>query len=1234
MPNLDGRMYLQVSCPRCHRQYQVDPDLRGQHMRCPNMACRTIFEVREGEGVIPAPMEDAFPEPLGGRPMTGSVGELVPILPAEEAEPERAVSPSPQLQEIIPPASAQTVEEAQTPIGRAPAAWQQGPPPVRLPPTALKEPGPTPVTPFPGEEELLGPAIATDLSAPAADRPVELGPEAWQAPPVRSDADGFVSELFPEATSPRAPSAVTAPLAVPGRRRSRWLIAGLLLILAAGLAGGFVLIQGTRPDEEAVQLKRAEELYQDKNFADAAIQFRQLLNDFPESKNSARYRFLAELSDIRETVYNARDADESGKAFARLYEFLQLYRDDSLLKPEQGEVWRTLYRAAKGLTSGDQEENQRELLALARQALKEAKHFEPPSGADPLRAKRDLEETLAVMEKRIKVRERRQDVLAQVEALAAKPSADAVRKSRQLVVEAGFEEDGEFKKMLRKLVEGHRAAITYTEVSNAEERPSLPADHDPSLLVVPPVGTAQAAEAKGLKVVFALARGVLHALEPKTGEVRWARRVGVDTTQLPVRLPATPISSAAALVLSSDRQTISAVVLESGVTIWEHPLHGPCLGQPVLVKDRILLPTEKGRVEEIEATGGRLLGYYDFGQPLTVGGVRQEGTFLVYFPADNYSVYVLDVAKRTCAAILYSGHASGSLRGRPIILADPDYQPPAEGQEVPQGIQAYLVLSQADGLDAVRLRVFGLPLSDPDQAPLPLDLRTRGWSWFPPFHDGARLAQVTDAGSFSLYGRRQKGNRDPVLFPMLKDDVLLGRAASESTSRAQIVHGDNDGFWAVAHGRLHHLHAGFSRATGPVLTPSGSALVVGSPLHEAQVHVDDSGRATFFLVTRAADDSACLVSAVDPKQGKIIWQRQLGVVAQAQPFVAGGKVYLRDRKGILVHDPAKVKPLAVGSWLLGTVFHPLPGDEGTHFLSSDGGATVYAVRMSMEETGPALRLDLFQEAKRTERLHPLPAKLGGTPAIGRTCMVLPLANGILARVPLGDGPPVFGPNWRAAGADEDAPGHAVHLSADDFLVTDGSRGLKIFSWPDPKGWEMGAEAQLSSRIVTVPAVSPRKEGEELRIWVADATQGVSLLQGQRVLRVVRRWSVQGSVTSGPFVGNQGAGCVVGRNRLVWLDPGNDLPLWEYTFHGAIVGRPELVDGQVFVADLSGQFTALDLATGDPSGPGYKLRADVAPAAAAVSSGNGQLFAPLTDGTVLLLSRKHFQHPLLSFPIFR
>jgi hypothetical protein len=89
---------------------------------------------------------------------------------------------------------------------------------------------------------------------------------------------------------------------------------------------------------------------------------------------------------------------------------------------------------------------------------------------------------------------------------------------------------------------------------------------------------------------------------------------------------------------------------------------------------------------------------------------------------------------------------------------------------------------------------------------------------------------------------------------------------------------------------------------------------------------------------------------------------------------------------------------------------------------------------------------------------------------------------------------------------------------------------------------------------------------------------------------------------------------------VWLDPEKAGKLWEYkTSGGAIVGRPVAVDGVLVVCDDGGNFVGLSPETGRPLAAGYTLKAAVAPTTTPMSFGPGRAFAPLTDGTVLLLS---------------
>src|SRR5262249_20483897 len=232
-------------------------------------------------------------------------------------------------------------------------------------------------------------------------------------------------------------------------------------------------------------------------------------------------------------------------------------------------------------------------------------------------------------------------------------------------------------------------------------------------------------------VVLALIRGVLYALSESNGQTIWAMRVGIDTSHLPLRVPAASGRPEMVLALSSDTETLTALDIRTGEQLWKYRLGAPCLGQPVIVDLRAYVPTYDGCVHEIELARGQLLGRYDPGQKWGGGGPRQEGTKLVYFPADELCVYVLDVSDRKCQAILYTDHPSGSLRSEPIVIS-------SGGRN--QDDEDYLILSQSNGLEAMELRAFALPIApNAQQLALPAPARVRGWSWFQPYHDPSKI---------------------------------------------------------------------------------------------------------------------------------------------------------------------------------------------------------------------------------------------------------------------------------------------------------------------------------------------------------------------------------------------------------------------------------------------------------------------------------------------------------------
>src|SRR5205823_1288883 len=124
----------------------------------------------------------------------------------------------------------------------------------------------------------------------------------------------------------------------------------------------------------------------------------------------------------------------------------------------------------------------------------------------------------------------------------ARVTAEDVREARRSAQREQFENDEEVTALISKLEERWYTAIRY--VKSDQRFPHEPQQRpETSFLVVPQLTpTVGGVVPDNRHVVLALARGVLYALDELTGEPRWAIRVGIDTTTLPVLLPRTPFS--------------------------------------------------------------------------------------------------------------------------------------------------------------------------------------------------------------------------------------------------------------------------------------------------------------------------------------------------------------------------------------------------------------------------------------------------------------------------------------------------------------------------------------------------------------------------------------------------------------------------------------------------------------------------------------------------------------------
>jgi PQQ-like domain len=1227
---------INVVCPHCGINYHLQEEMRGKPMRCQNVKCHHVFVIGNAEPAPPRPDQEL-----------GHVGDLIPLLPSRSETPEPAAPHVSDVLEMLP-ARAEVA-----------SGWLEPPPVRRQAPS--EAPAPDPVPP-----KKPKPKTKVPKEKPAVNGPRVVAPGGWDAPPVRRDKEPEgptpppTSEAEPEVRPARdEPPVEDVPK--PRGKWARWAIISFAASAVLVLGVGGVVLWVVLANAEKRLAAEADAAYASELFRKAGDTYAKLAEKYPESEQVDRYRFRKDLSALR--LETTDPPPDIGDILEHFREFLE-ERDKDPLLPEHGaDLGSSLVKLVTGFADkeadGLTDDTPIKTLDQAIPIVASAKKIKLPKGtAAPEWAK--VDESFARVRAVLARLKERQRILADLRKLLDTPGYPAILASERLIAKEsasfpGLAKDPQVEEIVAKLYDAHKASVRYVPAGRYKEPGTLPANppgdrDEPSILFNPLLTGSPGVPGPEDPVALALVRGVLYAKSVTNGEVRWAVRVGIDTTALPVRVPATASAPEIILVLSSDDATLTARDVQ-GPPLWRYPLGAAVLGKPVVVDRRAYLATYSGEVHEIELNEGKLLGRYLLGQRLTLGGSHEPGTRRIFFPADAGCVYVLDVAKQECQQIVYSRHPSGSLRGEPVVV-------PPESEDSP----GYVALTQTDGFDRVRMRVWEMTGKDRKltEKILKTGVALAGWTWFSPSHDAEKIVLVSDAGVLGMVGIRQALNFDEALFPLLPGggiDLgallgLSGERRARNRGRAEVAQVQGDDLWVTAHGRMMRLRMGWGPTLGPRMVPAWPApLDVGSPIHASQVFDNALGRSSMVLVTQPQRRSCAWVSRIENATGSLLWRRQLGLVCTREPVAiprpGGEPIWLAvDQGGGLFGLDAGRYPVRPGArWLSDSKMRPLAdslpenANQPPHVLPSEDGKTVHVLAFpgnglemivrEVDSAGPmgALQVKVCKVA--------LQHKLAGEPTRVGDHILLPLADGTLGRltVPIDPAMPNFesGLPWRAERAGTEALGFVVGVGPGRFVTSDGAGGLAAWEWkPKNPVWQALPTGRANDPTLSLKARITgmvRVPGKEVLLAVSDAAGKVTLVEvkANGAMVVPRSWDMKGQVTTGPFVRTAGGaariGCIVDRSRLVWIDPAIEKILWDYPTPAkdAIVGIPHLADDLVVIADQGGRYIGIIEKTGIQAGKGYQLRGSIAAVASPVPFQKNRLLAPLSDGTMMLLS---------------
>ena len=288
---------IPVECPHCEATFQLNADVVGKAVRCPE--CKDVF-------VVPLPAQSGLPAP-------------------SELPYERIESQPPPIPEIDQP-----------PTIVAPAITADALP--VSPPRPLPAP-PTPAA-LPIQKAVEIPTAAPILPAPA----VPAGPKEvdWSELPKRVPLAPPVLDAVP-AESTKSAAANEDDQAEVGfvRRRRKSPLPRLIFFSVMGLTllagiGGVVGLFVYLSQAEDRQRLDAEEAYSNGNFSAAKVKYEQLMADYPGSSAMERYRFFAALSETQDVIGSVATKENPQPSTQRFQQFVADYGASPFAQPETG----------------------------------------------------------------------------------------------------------------------------------------------------------------------------------------------------------------------------------------------------------------------------------------------------------------------------------------------------------------------------------------------------------------------------------------------------------------------------------------------------------------------------------------------------------------------------------------------------------------------------------------------------------------------------------------------------------------------------------------------------------------------------------------------------------------------------------------------------------------------------------------------------------------------------------
>jgi outer membrane protein assembly factor BamB len=772
--------------------------------------------------------------------------------------------------------------------------------------------------------------------------------------------------------------------------------------------------------------------------------------------------------------------------------------------------------------------------------------------------------------------------------------------------------DADLQEKLNQLTQVEPRWVVFTKKDDTP--PTMQFPFGTSLRICPPVKTPD-----GVKddsgTVLAMARGTLYGLSAKTGKDRWALRVGQDLNDLPPRITQGADQPDLAFVVTTEQTKdegfhtwLSCMNLQSGERLWARRLSGVCSAGPILIGTRLAVPMKDG-LSIVEAATGKMTGFFNFvGYDLSVPPVFDRLRNRLFVPVDRRRLFVVELSQNACIGVIYTNHQAGGLKGAPLIVDD------------------VLVTCVISGSGVGKTNVQAYDLKSP-KFEMIANYEIPGHATSTPYVDGSTVGVVTDSGMIAFYGVGKgappgsKGNTP--FFELAKPLPVRLQTSGEKKveppmGRSQIAFVSLGDWWVFSQDELYR--STFDPYRGQLLPSTLGSVPLGTPLHRSELTPDGKLLVT---ITKPKNQEQRLATGIDCTTGQIVWQTQLGTVASQEPISLGDSVAMLDRGGaVFLVSAQEISPAAV--WQVCGVWPALPVFAASHKLvRTPNGNHLVSISFDPKRARLIERfIDLNAKSSKIKEF-PLNYAPAGTPAaMDDGTVLVPCRDGNVYQFSFSSGTTASLFSWRDANSLPNVLGHLLLPTPNQLLASNGTN--KVLRWDrTPQGsWRKAmTDLELPARAQSPLCLLPGSI-----VAVCDEAQTLHCLS-LGTLASPKQWNVGGAITRGPFrVGSSGVGCIVDGKKAWWVNKLDEEKGRLFSAE-AIVGEGTTVGNELVLAVLKRDaelgvlagYAWVDLETGKAQHL-ESLTLGLAPASGPVALGKDRVFAPLSDGTVRILSK--------------